>query len=100
MDKSRLQSIGLESPAEEWQTVTEPGARLTLYAAIQDLPLSRMVWCVRNVDFEAGLDSVIARFGVAMTLSVRAFSSEVGTGSRQENASNQESGAPSEQKRF
>ena len=37
--------------------------QLALYAAIQDLLLSRMVWYVRNVDFKAGLDSVIARFG-------------------------------------
>ena len=37
--------------------------QLTLYAAIQDLLLSRMVWYVRNVDFKAGLDSVVARFG-------------------------------------
>ncbi|MBR1197826.1 NAD-glutamate dehydrogenase [Bradyrhizobium sp. AUGA SZCCT0274] len=37
--------------------------QLTLYAAIQDLLLSRMVWYVRNVDFKAGLDPVIARFG-------------------------------------
>jgi glutamate dehydrogenase len=37
--------------------------QLTLYAAIQDLLLSRMVWYVRNVDFKAGLDAVIARFG-------------------------------------
>ena len=29
--------------------------QLTLYAAIQDLLLSRMVWYVRNVDFKAGL---------------------------------------------
>src|SRR5262249_17271479 len=32
------------------------------YAAIQDLLLSRMIWYVRNVDFKAGLDAVIARF--------------------------------------
>jgi glutamate dehydrogenase len=37
--------------------------QLSLYAAIQDLLLSRMVWYVRNVDFKAGLDAVIARFG-------------------------------------
>jgi glutamate dehydrogenase len=37
--------------------------QLGLYAAIQDLLLSRMLWYVRNVDFKAGLDSVIARFG-------------------------------------
>jgi glutamate dehydrogenase len=37
--------------------------QLTLYAWIQDLLLSRMVWYVRNVDFKPGLDAVIARFG-------------------------------------
>ena len=37
--------------------------QLSLYAAIQDLLLSRMVWYVRNVDFKTGLDAVIARFG-------------------------------------
>jgi glutamate dehydrogenase len=37
--------------------------QLGLYAALQDLLLSRMVWYVRNVDFKAGLDAVIARFG-------------------------------------
>jgi glutamate dehydrogenase len=37
--------------------------QLGLYAAIQDLLLSRMVWYVRNVDFKGGLDAVISRFG-------------------------------------
>jgi glutamate dehydrogenase len=37
--------------------------QLGLYGAVQDLLLSRMVWYVRNVDFSAGLDAVIARFG-------------------------------------
>jgi glutamate dehydrogenase len=37
--------------------------QLGLYAALQDLLLSRMVWYVRNADFKAGLDAVIARFG-------------------------------------
>jgi glutamate dehydrogenase len=36
--------------------------QVSLYAAIQDLLLSRMIWYVRNVDFGAGLDAVIARF--------------------------------------
>ena len=38
-------------------------SQLSLYAAIQDLLLSRMVWYVRNVDFKTGLDAVVARFG-------------------------------------
>jgi len=37
--------------------------QLGVYAALQDLLLSRMVWYVRNVDFKVGLDAVIARFG-------------------------------------
>ncbi len=37
--------------------------QLGLYAAVQDLLLSRVIWFVRNVDFNAGLDAVISRFG-------------------------------------
>ena len=37
--------------------------QLSLYAAVQDLLLSRMVWYVRNIDFKDGLEAVIARFG-------------------------------------
>jgi glutamate dehydrogenase len=37
--------------------------QLGLYAAVQDLLLSRMIWYVRNVDFSAGLEAVISRFG-------------------------------------
>jgi glutamate dehydrogenase len=40
--------------------------QLSLYAVIQDLLLSRMVWYVRNVDFKDGLEAVIARFGPAI----------------------------------
>jgi glutamate dehydrogenase len=40
--------------------------QLALYAAIQDLLLSRMVWYVRNVDFKDGLEAVITRFGPAI----------------------------------
>lgn len=37
--------------------------QLGLYASVQDLLLSRVVWCVRNVDFSAGLEAIISRFG-------------------------------------
>ena len=37
--------------------------QLGLYASVHDLLHSRMVWFVRNVDFSAGLDAVISRFG-------------------------------------
>jgi glutamate dehydrogenase len=37
--------------------------QLGLYAAVQDLLHSRVVWYVRNVDFSSGLEAVISRFG-------------------------------------
>ncbi|HET9586786.1 MAG TPA: NAD-glutamate dehydrogenase domain-containing protein, partial [Bradyrhizobium sp.] len=37
--------------------------QLGLYAAVQDLLHSRVVWYVRNIDFSAGLEAVISRFG-------------------------------------
>jgi glutamate dehydrogenase len=37
--------------------------QLGLYAAVQDLLHSRVVWYVRNVDFSAGLEAVVSRFG-------------------------------------
>ena len=37
--------------------------QLGLYAAVHDLLHSRVVWYVRNVDFSAGLEAVISRFG-------------------------------------
>jgi glutamate dehydrogenase len=40
--------------------------QLSLYATLQDILLSRMVWYVRNVDFSTGLDAVIARFGLGI----------------------------------
>ena len=40
--------------------------QLSLYASVQELLLSRMVWYVRNVDFKDGLEAVIARFGPAI----------------------------------
>ncbi|MCC8935936.1 NAD-glutamate dehydrogenase [Bradyrhizobium sp. Arg68] len=40
--------------------------QLALYASVQDLLLSRMVWYVRNADFKDGLEAVVARFGPAI----------------------------------
>jgi glutamate dehydrogenase len=40
--------------------------QLDLYASVQNLLMSRMVWCVHNVDFSAGLEAVISRFGAGI----------------------------------
>jgi glutamate dehydrogenase len=37
--------------------------QLGLYAAVQELLHSRVVWYVRNVDFSAGLEAAISRYG-------------------------------------
>ncbi len=37
-------------------------AQLDLYASVQQLMHSRMVWFIRNVDFAEGLESITARF--------------------------------------
>src|SRR5262249_58244871 len=34
--------------------------QLSLYASVQDLLLSRMVWYVRNVDFKDGLEAFVS----------------------------------------
>ncbi|WP_027579850.1 NAD-glutamate dehydrogenase [Bradyrhizobium sp. Ai1a-2] len=53
----------LNDAIDELDARIDGQVQLRLYAAIQDLLLSRMLWYVRNVDFKQGLDSVIARFG-------------------------------------
>ncbi|SDI98241.1 glutamate dehydrogenase (NAD) [Bradyrhizobium lablabi] len=47
-------------------TCIDGQVQLSLYASVQDLLLSRMVWYVRNVDFKDGLEAVVARFGPAI----------------------------------
>ncbi|WBL78364.1 NAD-glutamate dehydrogenase [Bradyrhizobium xenonodulans] len=54
---------GLNAAIDALDTRIDGQLQLGLYAAIQDLLLSRTVWYVRNADFKAGLDAVIARFG-------------------------------------
>ncbi|MBR2117247.1 MAG: NAD-glutamate dehydrogenase [Afipia sp.] len=44
-------------------TKIEGQLQLGLYASVQDLLLSRVAWSVRNIDFSAGLEAVISRFG-------------------------------------
>ena len=53
----------LNDAIDALDTCTDGQVQLSLYASVQDLLLSRMVWYVRNVDLTVGLDSVIARFG-------------------------------------
>jgi len=54
---------GLNDAIDTLDACVDGQLQLSLYATVQDLLLSRMVWYVRNVDFKDGLETVIARFG-------------------------------------
>ncbi|WP_298367034.1 NAD-glutamate dehydrogenase [uncultured Bradyrhizobium sp.] len=56
----------LSDAIDALDTCIDGQVQLSLYASVQDLLLSRMVWYVRNVDFKDGLEAVIARFGPAI----------------------------------
>ncbi|SHJ62723.1 glutamate dehydrogenase [Bradyrhizobium lablabi] len=53
----------LNDAIDKLDTNIEGQLQLGLYASVQDLLLSRVVWYVRNVDFSVGLEAVISRFG-------------------------------------
>ncbi|SEC95593.1 glutamate dehydrogenase [Bradyrhizobium erythrophlei] len=56
----------LSDAIDALDTCIDGRVQLSLYASVQDLLLSRMVWYVRNVDFRDGLEAVVARFGPAI----------------------------------
>ncbi|WP_342709462.1 NAD-glutamate dehydrogenase [Bradyrhizobium sp. B124] len=56
----------LSDAIDALDTCIDGRVQLSLYASVQDLLLSRMVWYVRNVDFKDGLEAVVARFGPAI----------------------------------
>lgn len=56
----------LNDAIDALDTCIDGQLQLTLYASVQDLLLSRMVWYVRNVDFKDGLEAIVARFGPAI----------------------------------
>lgn len=56
----------LNDAIDALDTCIDGQLQLSLYASVQDLLLSRMVWYVRNVDFKDGLEAVVARFGPAI----------------------------------
>ncbi|UGY20369.1 NAD-glutamate dehydrogenase [Bradyrhizobium septentrionale] len=56
----------LSDAIDALDTCIDGQVQLSLYASVQDLLLSRMVWYVRNVDFKDGLEAVVARFGPAI----------------------------------
>jgi glutamate dehydrogenase len=56
----------LNDAIDALDTCIDGQVQLSLYASVQELLLSRMVWYVRNVDFNDGLEAVVARFGPAI----------------------------------
>ena len=56
----------LDDAIDALDTCIDGQVQLSLYASVQDLLLSRMVWFVRHADFKDGLEAVVARFGPAI----------------------------------
>ena len=59
--------IGLNGEIDTLDTKVSGEMQLSLYAAVQDLLLDRLVWFLRNVDLKAGLEAIVAhhRDGIA-----------------------------------
>ena len=54
--------IGLNGEIDALDNKLPGKTQLSLYAAVQDLLLDRLVWFLRNVDLKQGLDSIVAHY--------------------------------------
>ena len=54
--------IGLNGEIDELDNKVSGEMQLSLYAAVQDLLLDRLVWFLRNVDLKAGLEAIVEHY--------------------------------------
>ena len=54
--------IDLNSEIDMLDNKVSGKTQLSLYAAVQDLLLDRLVWFLRNIDLHQGLDTIVAHF--------------------------------------
>jgi glutamate dehydrogenase len=54
--------VGLNGEIDLLDNKVTGEIQLSLYAAVQDLLLDRLVWFLRNVDLKQGLDTIVAHF--------------------------------------
>jgi glutamate dehydrogenase len=54
--------IALNGEIDALDNLVSGDTQLSLYAAVQDLLLDRIVWFIRNVDLRKGLDAIVAHY--------------------------------------
>ncbi len=59
--------IGLNGEIDTLDNKVPGDMQLSLYAAVQDLLLDRLVWFLRNVDLKAGLEAIVAHYRDGIT---------------------------------
>jgi glutamate dehydrogenase len=59
--------IGLNGEIDGLDNKLSGDAQLSLYAAVQDLLLDRLVWFLRNADLKQGLESIVAHYRDGIT---------------------------------
>lgn len=59
--------IGLNGEIDTLDNTVSGDMQLSLYAAVQDLLLDRLVWFLRNVDLKDGLEAIVAHYRDGIT---------------------------------
>src|SRR5690606_24743658 len=59
--------IGLNGEIDTLDNKVPGDMQLSLYAAVQDLLLDRLVWFLRNVDLKEGLEAIVAHYRDGIT---------------------------------
>jgi len=60
--RQSYEMVALNSEIDALDTKVKGDVQLSLYAAVQNLLLDRIVWFLRNVDLRQGLDTIVAHY--------------------------------------
>ncbi|HET9617650.1 MAG TPA: NAD-glutamate dehydrogenase, partial [Pseudolabrys sp.] len=60
--RQSYEMVALNSEIDALDTKVKGDVQLSLYAAVQNLLLDRIVWFLRNVDLRQGLDKIVAHY--------------------------------------
>ncbi|MFN3658615.1 MAG: NAD-glutamate dehydrogenase [Pseudolabrys sp.] len=60
--RQSYEMVALNGEIDALDTKVKGGVQLSLYAAVQNLLLDRIVWFLRNVDLRKGLDAIVAHY--------------------------------------
>jgi glutamate dehydrogenase len=65
--------VALNTQIDALDNLISGDVQLSLYGAVQDLLLDRLVWFLRNVDFSQGLAAIVAHYGAGISEVERAL---------------------------